>query len=147
MSGFQGAALVAVDLATAEGDVTDSDAVLWTKDRDTPYVPSPLLYDGALYYVKGNDGILSAIDRATGDALYAPQRLDGIGNVYSSPVAADGRVYLADREGVTIVLAAGDPFTILATNVLDDGFSATPALVDGEIYLRGHRYLYCIANE
>jgi len=147
MSGFQGAALVAIDLDAAEGDVTNSDAVLWTKDRDTPYVPSPLLYEDALYYVKGNDGIFSAIHRATGDPLYAPQRLEGIGNLYSSPVAADGRVYLSDRDGATIVLATGDEFTVLATNVLDDGFSATPALVDDEIYLRGHRYLYCIAEE
>lgn len=147
MSGFRGSALVAVDLDKAAGDITESDAVIWGKGRDTPYVPSPLLSGGALYYVKGNNGILSALDSGTGDPLYPAQRLDGIGSVYSSPVAADGRVYLADREGATMVIADGKEFTVLATNVLDDGVSATPALVDGEIYLRGHRYLYCIAEE
>lgn len=147
MSGFRGSALVAIDLDKATGDITGTDAVIWTKDRDTPYVPSPLLTGGALYYLKGNNGILSALDSGTGDPLYPAQRLDGIGNVYASPVAADGRVYLADRDGATIVIAEGAEFTVLATNVLDDGVSATPALVDGEIYLRGHCYLYCIAEE
>ena len=139
--------MVAVDLDTAVGDITDSAAVVWSKDRDTSYVPSPLLYDGALYYVKGNDGIWSALESDTGASLYDAQRLDDISDVYSSPVAADDRVYLSDRTGTTVVLAAGAEFSVLATNVLDDGFSATPALVDGEIYLRGHRYLYCIAEE
>jgi outer membrane protein assembly factor BamB len=147
MSGFQGSALVAVDLATAAGDITDTAAVVWRKDRDTPYVPSPLLHDGGLYYVKGNTGIWSALDADTGDPFYPAQRLDDIGDIYSSPVAAADRVYLSDRDGTTVVLAAGPTFSVLGVNVLDDGFSATPALVDGEIYLRGHRYLYCIAEE
>jgi outer membrane protein assembly factor BamB len=147
MSGFRGSALYAIDLDQAHGDITDSDAITWSKDRDTPYVPSPLLTEDTLYYVKGNNGILSALDASTGEPRYPAQRLEGIGNVYSSPVAADGRVYLADRDGATIVLADGDEFSVLATNVLDDRFSATPALVDGEIYLRGEKYLYCIAAD
>ncbi len=147
MSGFRGSALFAIDLDRAAGDITGSDAIMWEKSRDTPYVPSPLLTEDTLYYVKGNDGMLSAVDASTGKALFPLQRLEGIGGVYSSPVAADGRVYLADREGATVVLDGGADFTVLATNQLDDRFSSTPALVDGEIYLRGERFVYCIAAD
>ena len=65
-SGFRGNALKAVRLAGARGDLTGTPAVVWSHDRDTPYVPSPLLYDGVLYILKSNTGILSALDAATG---------------------------------------------------------------------------------
>jgi outer membrane protein assembly factor BamB len=147
MSGFRGSALFAIDLDRASGDITNSDAFVWSKGRDTPYVPSPLLTGDTLYYVKGNNAMLSAVNALTGEPRYPLQRLEGLKDVYSSPVSADGRVYLADRDGATIVIDGGAEFTVLATNRLDDKFSATPALVDGEIYLRGERYLYCIAAD
>jgi hypothetical protein len=68
-------------------------------------------------------------------------------NVFSSPVGADGRVYIPGREGTTAVLRNGATYELLAANELDDGFDASPALVDNELYLRGQRYLYCIAEE
>jgi hypothetical protein len=67
-------------------------------------------------------------------------------NVFASPVGAAGRVYITGREGVTLVLRHGPGFEVLATNVLDDGFDASPALVDREMFLRGYTYLYCIAE-
>jgi hypothetical protein len=67
-------------------------------------------------------------------------------NVFASPVGAAGRVYIPGREGDTLVLKHGPAFEVLAVNALDDGFDASPALVDGEIYLRGYRNLYCIAQ-
>ena len=66
-------------------------------------------------------------------------------NVYASPVAADGRIYIVGREGTTAVLDAGASPKVLATNVLDDATDTTPALVDGEIYLRGAKSLYRIS--
>ncbi len=90
---------------------------------------------------------MSAVDASTGDPRYPAQRLEGVESVYSSPVGADGRIYLCDRDGATTVLSDGSEFRVLATNQLDDRFSATPALVDGEIYLRGERYVYCIAAD
>ena len=71
--------------------------------------------------------------------------MEGLGDVFASPVGAPGRVYLADREGKVAVIQPGPQFKVLSVNALDDGCSATPALVGKEIYLRGHEYLYCIA--
>ena len=143
-SGFRGNSLKAIRLAGAKGDITGTPNVVWTLDRDTPYVPSPLLYDGVLYILKTNNGLLSAFDAATGKPHYQVQRLDKAANVFASPVGAAGRVYIAGRDGTTVVLKHGPTFEILAENTLDDGFDASPAVVDRELYLRGYRYLYAI---
>ena len=144
-SGYRGNRLAAIDLATARGDITGTDAVRWSLDRDTPYVPSPVLHDGLLYMLKSNNGILTTLDAATGRAQYGPARLSGIRSVYASPVVADDRLYVTSREGTTVVLRTGPELEILATNTLDDEFDASAAMVDGELYLRGARALYCIA--
>jgi outer membrane protein assembly factor BamB len=146
MSGFRGNSLKAIRLSEAKGDITGTSAIVWTYERDTPYVPSPLLYDGLLYMLKSNNGILSVFDAKTGTPHYLTQRLDAVPNVFASPVGAAGRVYIPGREGETLVLKHGSAFEVLAINALDDGFDASPALVDGEIYLRGYRSLYCIAQ-
>jgi outer membrane protein assembly factor BamB len=146
MSGFQGNMLRAIRLADAKGDLSASDAVVWTYARDTPYVPSPLLYDGLLYFLKSNSGLLSAFDAKTGKPHYQLQRLPETPEVFSSPVGAAGRVYVTGRDGKTIVMKHGPTFEVLKVNSLDDGFDASPALVDGELYLRGYRYLYCVAE-
>jgi len=145
-SGFRGNNLKAVRLAEARGDITGTRAIVWSLNRDTPYVPSPLLYDGVLYLLKSNNGILSVFDARTGKPHYQLQRLDKVPNIFSSPVGAGGRVYITGREGTTLVIRHGATFDVLATNTLDDGFDASPALVDNELYLRGYRYLYCISE-
>ncbi len=144
MSGYRGNALRAVNLAAARGDIGDSAAILWEYNRDTPYVSSPLLYGDNLYFLKSNSPILTVFDAARGELLYGPQRLDGLQDVYASPVGAAGRVYIADRDGATLVIDAGGAFNVLATNMLDDGFEASPAIVGNELYLRGRRFLYRI---
>ncbi len=147
-SGFRGNMLQAVALDTATGELSnDSEAVLWTYDRDTPYVPSMLLYDDQLYFLKRLDNILTSLDVETGDVLFNQIRIDGVSNVWSSPVGAAGRVYITSREGTTVVLEHGREYKVLATNELDDRFDATPAIVDGEIYMRGLDNLYCIAED
>ena len=147
MSGYRGNNLQAIRLADARGDLADSDAIIWQLDRDTPYVPSPLLYDDALYVIKSNDGILSVFDPLTGVPHYERQRLAGVPNIFASPVGAAGRVYIPGREGTTLVIRHAATFEVLATNTLDDGFDASPAIVDDELYLRGASYLYKIAAE
>ena len=107
-SGFRGNSLKAIRLADAKGDITGTPArSSWTLDRDTPYVPSPLLYDGILYFLKTNNGMLSAFDAKTGKPHYQVQRLEGVPNVFASPVGAAGRVYIAGRDGTTVVLKHG----------------------------------------
>ena len=146
MSGFQGNDLKAIRVADAKGNIDGTSAVVWTLDRDTPYVPSPVLTDGILYFLKTNSGILSAFDAKSGKPHFQNQRLDGVPNVFASPVAARGRVYFPGREGTTLVIRSGPTFDVLAKNTLDDGFDASPALVDNEIFLRGTRSLYCISE-
>ena len=145
-SGYRGNRLAAINLNEAEGDISDSQAVVWSVNRDTPYVPSPVLHEGLLYVLKSNSGMLTSFDARTGLRHYGPERLPDVRNVYASPVAAAGRLYIVSREGTTAVVRAGQTFEVLSINTLDDGFDASPAIVDGEIYLRGKQYLYCIAE-
>ena len=144
-SGFRGNSLKAIRLTGAKGDITSTGNVVWTLDRDTPYVPSPLLYDGVLYILKTNNGLLSAFDAATGKPHYQVQRLAKAPNVFASPTGAAGRVYIPGRDGTTVVLKHGPAFEVIAENTLDDGFDASPAMVGGDLYLRGYKYLYAIA--
>ena len=146
MSGFRGSELLAVQLEKAMGDITDSSAVVWEHNRDTPYVPSPLLYGDTLYFLKSNDGILTAFNVETGQAYYGPVRLQGVSGVYASIVGASDRIYIAGRNGTINVLQHGPEFSVIAENTLDDSFNASPAIVGSELYLRGGQYLYCIAE-
>ena len=145
MSGFRGNDLKAIRVADARGNIDGSPAIAWSMERDTPYVPSPVLYDRVLYFLKTNTGVLSAFDATTGAPYYQAQRLDGVFEVFSSPVAAGGRLYITARDGNTLVVKHGPTYEVLARNDLDDGFDASPALVDGELFMRGFKYLYAIA--
>lgn len=145
MSGFRGNSIVAIKLAGASGDITGKkDVIAWASDKDAPYTPSPALCDGMLYYLKGNEGLLTCAEAATGKILYGTQKLDGIKQIFASPVMAGGRLYVVGKNGVTVVIKAGPTFEVLATNTLDDQFTASPAVFGKELYLRGHKNLYCI---
>jgi outer membrane protein assembly factor BamB len=147
MSGFRGSALQAIQLDKAQGDITGTDAVAWTLDKNTPYTPSPLLYDDYLYFFRINKEILSCYNALTGELYYGPERLEGVKGVYASPVGVDGRVYIVGRNGVACVIKHGPKFELLARNTLDDSFDASPVIVGDELYLRGRTHLYCIARD
>lgn len=140
-SGFRGNALQAVDVHEATGDLEGTPAVAWTHERDTPYVPSPLLSGGRLYFLKHNRDVLSQLAAKDGTVRYV-ERLPGISGVYASPVAAAGRVYVFDRDGTAVVLRDGEKFEVLATNKLDDGFDSSPALSGKDLIVRGRGHLY-----
>jgi outer membrane protein assembly factor BamB len=146
-SSYDFQAMLAIRLNGAKGDITGTDNVAWTLNELTPYVPSPLLYGQTLYFIRHNQGMLSCLDAKSGQIKAGPFRLGGIRNVFASPVGAADRIYIVDRSGTTMVLSHAATPELLALNRLDDSFSASPALVDNEIYLRGERYLYCIAKE
>jgi outer membrane protein assembly factor BamB len=143
----RGSVLRAIRLDSAKGDIDGTDAVLWTYNQNTPYVPSPLLHKGILYFLKSNQGILTCVNAATGKPHYTNQRLGGIRDLYASPVGVQDRIYLISRDGVTMVISHGSEFSVLATNTLDDNFDASPVIVGDELYLRGHNYLYCVARK
>jgi hypothetical protein len=91
--------------------------------------------------------MLSCVDADTGEPRYEAERLGEVREVYASPVGAAGRVYLIGREGTTLVLKDGASYEVVATNSLEDRFTASPAVAGNEIFLRGHESLYCIAED
>ena len=122
------------------GDVTSS-RVLWEFTKFVPFVASPVYAAGHVFTVK-DGGILTSLDAETG-APIKTKRLAAIGNYYSSPVAGDGKVYLANQRGrITVITAEGD-WQVLSTTDFDEDCYATPAIVDGKIYLRTNGHLYC----
>ncbi len=146
MSGYQGYAAMAIPL-TESGDVSGSEKILWTKDRGTPYIPSPLLYDGLLFFNQSNQSILTCLDSKTGDIAFGPERVGQLENIYASPVGASGRVYVTGRNGTTLVLERSSKFKVLATNELHERFDASPALAGNQLFLRGSEHLYCIEGK
>lgn len=145
MSGYRGSAAVAISL-DAKGDVTDGSAVKWRYDRGTPYVPSPLLVGGRLYFTQANTNLMTCLDAATGKPLIDRERLPGMGDFYASPIAAAGRLYFVDRNGTTLVLRQADKLEVLATNKLDDPIDSSPVAVGRQLILRGEKFLYCIES-
>ncbi len=146
-SSYEIRAMLAIRLDGAKGDITGGDQVVWSRTQRTPYVPSPLLYKGSLYFLRHYQGVLSRVDAKTGEERMGPFRLGVIRNVYASPVAAAGRVYITDLDGTTLVISHDGKPNALARNILDDSFSASAAIVGRELFLRGARKLYCIAEE
>ena len=146
-SSYEKKAFLAIRLDRAKGDITGTDRIAWTRNRGTPYVPSPLLYGDSVYFLTHYQGILSRVDAVTGIDKPGAIRLGNIGNIYASPVAGGGRVYVTDLEGHTIVVSHADHPEVLAFNSLDDEFSASAAIVGRELFLRGKKYLYCLAAD
>ena len=136
----------------ALGDVTGTDAIVWQLDRAAPYNPSPLLWDNELYLVR--DGGLSratsrfsAFEATTGRPYYLQTRLPSSYTVKASPVGAGDKIYLLTEEGDVIVVKRGPRFEVLAVNSMDEMFLASPAVVDGELFLRGYEHLFCISDD
>lgn len=146
MSGFRGNAVKAIDLAKATGDITASGAILWEYNQDASYTPSPVLMDGKLYFLKANNGILTCLNAKDGKVLYSNQKIEGINNIFSSPTGVKDRIYMA-ATGVVDVIKAGNEFSLLAKNTLDDTFHASPIIIGNDLFLRGFKYLYCISEK
>jgi outer membrane protein assembly factor BamB len=145
-SSYDTKALLAIRLTGARGDITGTNRVAWKRFRGTPYVPSPVLYDDSLYFLTHYQGVLTRVHAPSGDERPGPVRLGGLGNIYASPIAAAGRIYVTDLDGTTAVISHDANPKILAINRLDDPISGSAALVDRELFLRGERHLYCIAK-
>jgi outer membrane protein assembly factor BamB len=144
MSGYRDPKLMAIKLGR-EGDLTGTDAVLWTQTRGTSYTLSPVLHEGQLYVVT-DSGQVSSFNLATGEPYYHQERLPRPYNFKASPVGANGKLYLASEEGDVIVLKMGGKFEVLATNTLSDQvFIASPVIVQGQLLLRSQNTLYCIS--
>jgi len=145
------AALEAVNSAMAikmggQGDVTDTH-VLWSNYRDIPQLPSPLIYEGTYFMLADQGGLLTLLDPDTGKRIEKGRLADAVDAYYASPVAADGKVYAISESGILSVLAAGGGFEPQCTVEFEERCYATPALEDGQIWLRTEGHLYCFGGE
>lgn len=129
------------DLTLKEGE-TSSEAVAWSDMRNGPYMATPLVYRGILYVVWLN-GVLTALEAKTGKQLY--QQRIAPGGYSSSPVASDGRIYVADEEGNLYVLKAGPEFEILGRTSFKEVVMATPAIAGGMMLIRTQHHLQALA--
>jgi len=139
--------MLAIRLSGAKMNITGSDQIVWSRRRSTPYVPSLLLYRDSLYFLSHYQGILSRVKAKTGDEPIGPFRLGAIGNVYASPVAAADRIYITDLDGTTLVISHEEVPRVVAVNRLNEGISASAAIVGKQMFLRGEQSLYCLAAE
>lgn len=143
MTGYRGNAIYAMPL-DAQGDITDSDKIRWRNLDAAPYVASPVLYKGQLYFTKDRTGVMSSLDARTGEVLIPPTRLEEIRDVYASPVAAGDKIYFTSRDGITTVIRHGKTLEVLAVNKLGELVDASPAIVGDQLLIRGAENLYCI---
>jgi outer membrane protein assembly factor BamB len=130
---------------TLKGEQTQNEFIAWSTKHGGPYIPTPIVYRDRLY-VCANNGVLSAYDVRTGQRLYQ-ERLGGTGGSFTaSPVAADGKIYLASEDGDIFVVKAGPTYELLATNSMGEVVMATPAISDGMIIIRGLRDVFAIGQ-
>ncbi|HUS09136.1 MAG TPA: PQQ-binding-like beta-propeller repeat protein [Pyrinomonadaceae bacterium] len=135
--------LLAIKLG-GKGDQT-STAIRWRYSKPVPQVPSTLLYQGVLYMIN-DSGILISFNPSTGKVLKQGRLHGAIDKYFSSPVAADDKVFLIGEGGQVSVLKAGGEWEVLKVNELDDEVFATPAIADGRIYIRTRSALYAFGN-
>lgn len=136
MSGYRDTRGGARDLRTGKD--------LWSIEDGTPYVPSPLLSGERLWFTYRNEPMLTTLDVKTGKVVLDKVRLPGLRQLYGSPIAAAGKIYLSDRDGTTVVLKEGDRLEVLATNRLGETIDASPAAVGRQLFLRSERNVWCI---
>lgn len=147
MTGYRGYAVYSISL-DAKGDVTDNEEfIAWSRSDVGPYIASATLLNDRLYVTKSRDGVLYCLNAKTGETIFGPERLPEASTLYSSLVGADGKVYVSDRDGTTVVLEDGPEFKVLAVNQLPEGIDASIALSGNQLFLRSEGHLYCIQQD
>lgn len=130
--------------AGVRGEVSEGDLV-WSSRRSLPYVSSPLVYRGRVFTMK-NGGLASSYDVKTGKVLFQDERVGVVGDYYSSAIAAGNRIYIGSQSGTLIVLNATETLDVLARNDLGESIMATPAAVEGILYVRAGESLFAFGN-
>lgn len=143
-SSYEKRILMAIKLSGSKGDLTGSDRVLWTRSRGTPYVPSPLLYKGGLYFLTHYQNVLTRVTAKTGIDAPGAFRLGPLSNIYASPVAANGHVYVTDLDGKTLVMTATEIPRAISINPIGEAVHASLAIDGSMIFIRGVKHLHCV---
>jgi outer membrane protein assembly factor BamB len=146
LSGFRGASVQAISLGRT-GDLTGTDAVRWSHNKNAPYVPSPALVGNRLYFLGQRSAAISCFDTRTGKPHFEASTVQGIFNAYASPVASRQHVFVLGREGKCAVLKQSDTLEVVATNSVGEGTDASIAIVGNELFIRGKENLFCIAEK
>ena len=123
-----------------DGEGNVASRIAWKENTAIPEVPTPLVHDGRVYLTR-NGGIVTCLDAQSGTLLYRERNGAG-GPYYSSPILAGGRIYVASGEGIVVVFAPGDKLDVLARNDLTEEIFATPAVVEGTLYVRTSEHLW-----
>lgn len=147
MTGHKDVNLMAIALG-GEGDLTDTDAVLWNSEKGTAYTACPVYFDG-LYFSVQDRGFISCFDAASGEALYLEERLPRGFTLKASPVATEEALYVLSEEGEMAILEMGADLEVkkVIPALEDELFLASPIIDDGRLYLRSMKHLYCISEE
>ena len=120
-------------------------AVQWLHYKSLPNVPSPLLYDGIVYLVR-DGGLVTALSAADGSVVKQGRLREAMGRYFASPVAAGGKMYVADETGQVSVVGLGADWTVIRTNAMGEEVYATPVVMDGRLFIRTGSALYCFAQ-
>jgi outer membrane protein assembly factor BamB len=130
-----------------EGDLTNSDAVVWKNRKVGSNVPTPLAYDGRLYVFRGYSAQLTCFNAKTGEVLFNREKVDGLDQVYASPIAVNEHIYIPGRNGATAVIRGrSDTLEVVAVNQLDEVLDGSPVVIGDTLYLRGRSHLYAIES-
>jgi outer membrane protein assembly factor BamB len=141
-AGFPAKIAMAINLG-GSGDLADT--VVWKYARGTAYVPSPILY-GDYLYLTTDRGILTCLDARTGEVKYEGGRVPIPATFTASPIAFDGKILLTSEDGDTFMVKAGPKHEILGTNSVGEPVYASPAVADGNIFIRGEKNIYAIGK-
>ena len=131
----------------ATGDLTGTPNLVWSYDKGTAYVTSPILY-GDYIYLMSDAGILSCLNAKTGEVVYEGGRVPIATKFYgASPVAFDGKILLTSDDGDTFVIKAGPKHEVLGTNSIGEPSRTSIAIADGKLFVRGEKNLFCISTK
>ncbi len=145
-SGFRGNVFKAIKLGQT-GDLTENPgAIAWELTKNAPYVPSPILW-GEDVYILDDNGTLACFDAKTGKPHYEATRLPGAREYTASLAGGGDKIYATAETGETVVVKRGKTLEVLGDNPLDQTFYASPAIAGNELFLRGEKNLYCIAEK
>jgi outer membrane protein assembly factor BamB len=131
--------------AGGTGDITGTPRLVWSYNKGTAYVPSPILYGDYIYLMTGN-GSITCLDAKTGKLEYEGARVQKSTTFMASPVAFEGKILLTSEDGETFIIKAGPKHEVIATNTLGEPVYASPAIANGRIFIRGEKNLYAIGN-
>jgi outer membrane protein assembly factor BamB len=132
-------------LTLKQGETSNA-GVAWSLRSGGPEKASPLVYQGYLYVLRNNGGIVTCYDAKTGKQIYR-ERIPRAASFWASPWAGDGKIYCLDDSGTTHILQAGPTFKVLGKNTVDEMTWASPAVADGTLFVRGVDHLFCIKTK